>query len=81
VARDVVWQGPTTGLEERVPEVEISGVNVPLSLASGFSDPPGGPLSMAEFFQGVHLGGELKVVDWMDGDDTAIDLTDEAHLE
>ena len=80
-ATDVFLRGPVTGFDEAVPDVEIAGVNVPLSGATEFSDPLGAPLSLAEFFQDLRLGRELNVMDWMDADDTVIDVADEAELE
>jgi hypothetical protein len=80
-ATDVFLRGPLTGFDEAVPDVEVSGVNVPLSGAADFYDLLGAPLSLAEFFQELRLGRELGVMDWMDADDTAIDVADEAELE
>jgi len=80
-ATDVFLRGPLTGFDEAVPDVEIAGVHVPLSGATEFSDPLGAPLSLAEFFQDLRLGRELNVMDWMDADDTAIDVADEVELE
>jgi hypothetical protein len=80
-ATDVFLRGPLTGFDEAVPDMEIAGVNVPLSGATDFYDLLGAPLSLAEFFQELRLGRELGVMDWMDADDTAIDVADEAELE
>lgn len=81
VAGEVLFKGPTTGLDELAPEVEICGVTVPLSSGGDFYDPLGAPLSLSEFFQGLQIGVSVTVMDWMDADDTAIDVADEAKLE
>jgi len=81
VAGDVHLKGPATGFDELAPEVEICGVTVPVSSGADFFDPFGAPLSLSEFFQGLQIGVEVKVMDWMDADDTAIDVADEAQLK
>jgi hypothetical protein len=80
-ADDVVLRGPLGGFDEGALEIAICGVGVPVSGASAFYDDLGAPLSSSEFFAALRLGAGVTVVDWLDADQTTIDVADEAELE